>query len=855
MFARRRNSQKPGEELYAAFKQSFPEVGPGSSAGPGPLRSSSLSEALIDPLATNRYVAHCHSNIPGSAHVADLVTLQRSTMSPMLHDFDRKEVHRTDYFARRYENVDDNKDQDATPKSYQDSWRLTPSIMDPNSYAFSHFASQAPGYYTPGGFSTLYHPQAGDLHINTPGMGLNTPLSMPHSVHSLQAPDPNMHLHHFDPQMLHHAHSFHDPFAQHHQQQQTFAPHQFLQHQDSGYQDSSAKVTPTHSEINMGPQSGHQQAAQLAVAGHLTLPGMPPGEKYAILCPVFYHLSNRVCRFRYHTTLNAPTAMIKYADEIPVTYLNKGQAYTVSIFDTNPQMPRQPGAIKYRTYIRVSFEDEQQRAKPGACWQLWKEGRGTNEAHQRGGKLLAVEYVDPNQGGDEAIRKPQVELEKASFDGFAVTWIPNMTAGVPDCSISVRFNFLSTDFSHSKGVKGIPVRLCAKTELVTQQGPTANEPEVCFSKVKLFRDHGAERKLSNDVAHVKKTIEKLKQQIAQAEAGLGNSGKRKRSGSTAKAPVGSKPGKVIKHKRTWSVDSDGDVGRSSAEEDLHMKLVSMQDMFSSTRPVSVLYLRGEPEDDPDLHPVKLSGGDEIDLLARTMTWESRPTGSDTPGSPDRSPSSTPSRTTPKRKYSEILQSAVQEDGEDDCDSESNFPGSGAKSPSRPVKIPKLESDHILKSDMLAVDVDSNYEPPQERPIKPRKYDCHIRSRFSNNFAEACFYIRQKDSAKDIYRAVYLMHRTVRDLVNGISNKFQIDPLRVTQVTHINSKGLHIIVDEDVVRELPEGQDMLVEFAPMHTYEAVKHEFAAPAESEIMEDGMIDPLDPTISDPLEMWLNY
>ncbi|KAI9872450.1 MAG: hypothetical protein M1823_008166, partial [Watsoniomyces obsoletus] len=150
----------------------------------------------------------------------------------------------------------------------------------------------------------------------------------------------------------------------------------------------------------------------MAVPASLTLPGMPSGEK-----------------FRYHTTLNAPTAMIKHADEIPVTYLNKGQAYTVSIFDTAPPAPQQPGAIKYRTHLRVSFEDEQQRARPGACWQLWKEGRGTNEAHQRGGKLLAVEYVDPNQGGDDAIRKSQVELEKASFDGFAVTWYPNMTAG------------------------------------------------------------------------------------------------------------------------------------------------------------------------------------------------------------------------------------------------------------------------------------------------------------------------------------------------------------------------------------------------------------------------------------------
>ena len=116
-------------------------------------------------------------------------------------------------------------------------------------------------------------------------------------------------------------------------------------------------------------------------------------------------------------------------------------------------------------------------------------------------------------------------------------------------------------------------------------------------------------------------------------------------------------------------------------------------------------------------------------------------------------------------------------------------------------------------------------------------------------------MREKDSAKEYYRAVYLMQRTVKDLINKISEKFQIDPHRVTQVTHINSKGLRIIVDEDVVRQLPEGQDMIVEFAPLLSDQPVKHEFVAPAVTEVMVDGEIAPTDTLISDPLEMWLNY
>lgn len=862
MFSHRRNSQKPNDDLYASFKQNFPDVGPGtSSAGPGELpaltqRSASLSEALIDAPSTQRYVFRATSPqlSPPHRHIIDTTTM--SIMTPDDDELKPSNELVTDYFARPFDSVDDGKDVDATPKPFGDSWRLTPSLMDPNSFAFAAFANQPPGYYTPtpGGFNTLYHSQAGDLH--TPGMGMNTPLSLPHSIHGLHAHETNMHLQHFNPQMLHHPQMFQDPFSHHqqqqqHQQQQSFAPHAFLQHQDSGYvamDESPHKTTPQPNELMLAQSQSHP-SVQRSIAGTTQAPSMPMGDKYAMAESAFMRQTNTLSRFRFHTTLNAPTAMIKHSDEIPITYLNKGQAYTVSIFDTRPP-GLQATPVRYRTFVRVSFEDEQQRARPGSCWQLWKEGRGSNEAHQRGGKLLAVEYVDPNQGGDDATRKSQVELESASFDGFAVTWYPNPSPGVPDCSISVRFNFLSTDFSHSKGVKGIPVRLCAKTELLAPEGASINEPEVCFSKVKLFRDHGAERKLSNDVAHVKKTIEKLKQQISQAEAGLGGSGKRKRSGSTVK-PGASKPGKVLKHKRTWSVDSDVELGRSAAEEDLHMKLINMQDMFSSTRPVSVLYLQGEPEDDPDLHPVKLSGGDvvESDSMTRTETWDSRPS-IESPGSNGASPSSSSaSQVTPKRKYSEMQQSTIYEEGED-----VSTAGSRPRSPDRPVKIPKLESEAQQSPELLALDVDKSYQPPTEPPIKPGKINHFSPPNYTNRAAVACFYVRQRDDGKEYYRAVYLFRRTVRDLVNGISQKFQIDPQRVTQVTHVNSKGLHIIVDEDVVREVPEGQDMLVEFAPGGG-EHVKQEFASQPITEAMVDGIIEPVNTAVSDPLEMWLNY
>lgn len=514
--------------------------------------------------------------------------------------------------------------------------------------------------------------------------------------------------------------------------------------------------------------------------------------------------------------------MIKDSDEIPVTYLNKGQAYAVSISDSMGLGPA-AGPIKYRTVIRISFEDEQQRQRPSACWQLWKEGRGLAESHLRGGKLQAVEYVDPNQGGDEETKRPRVELEAASFDCFSVTWTPSAGSSSADCSVAVRFNFLSTDFSHSKGVKGIPVRLCAKTEIIssgTPDSPPAPTAEVCFCKVKLFRDHGAERKLSNDVAHIKKTIDKLNQQITQAENGLKDLGKRKRSG--ADKGGSHRAGKVQKHKRTWSVSSQGSNGRPPVEEDLHMKLATMQDMFTSTRPVSVLYLKGYEQDDPDVFPVSLPG-EPIDLTKvgqsdRKALSESTPTNSYI-ASPSPSSRSMPSDSRPCEPSS--FQKPAPFNSNQHLPNEweqqlvrhqftsTNF--SGFPSSNTAIKVPKGHTDESMSNWIEAFEVDPSYKAPAEKPIKPI----------------ACFYVLIKvigDTAgEDYYRAVYLMERTVKDLITSIAMKCGVDPRHVTRTLRVNSRGLKIMVDDEVVGELPEGQDMIVEFAQVNASTAFKQE--------------------------------
>lgn len=504
--------------------------------------------------------------------------------------------------------------------------------------------------------------------------------------------------------------------------------------------------------------------------------------------------------------------MIKHADEIPITYLNKGQAYAVSINDNLGLGPAQ-GPTKYRTVIRISFEDEEQRQRPSACWQLWKEGRGLAEAHQRGGKLQAVEYVDQNQSGDHDSRRPRVELEKASFDCFSVIWSPSPGSATADCSVAVRFNFLSTDFSHSKGVKGIPVRLCAKTEILTSgtpDSPPGSTSEVCFCKVKLFRDHGAERKLSNDVAHIKKTIDKLKQQITQFENGIKETGKRKRiSGEKGGSH---RPSKIPKHKRTWSVSSQGSSGRPAVEEDLHMKLATMQDMFTSTRPVSVLYLKGYEQDDPDAYPVALPGEGtdltKIDHLGRKASWDHKTLSESTPTnscavSPSPSSHSVPSdarSNEPSNSKRPMALSSNQQLPSNDWDQLTHFSHDNLVDlQNAPVKISKGNMGSSMSDWIEAFEVDPSYKAPAARSSKPI----------------ACFYVLVKVPTTgpegQYYKAVYLMERTVSDLITRIAMKCEVNPNHVIRTFRLNSKGLKIVVDDEVVREVPEGQDMVVEF--------------------------------------------
>lgn len=55
-----------------------------------------------------------------------------------------------------------------------------------------------------------------------------------------------------------------------------------------------------------------------------------------------------------------------------------------------------------------------------------------------------------------------------------------------------------------------------------------------------------------------------------------------------------------------------------------------------------------------------------------------------------------------------------------------------------------------------------------------------------------------------------MNRTSLDLKSKLAEKLHIDPCLITHVIWVNSKGLKVVVDDDVIQQLPEGQIMVAD---------------------------------------------
>jgi hypothetical protein len=185
------------------------------------------------------------------------------------------------------------------------------------------------------------------------------------------------------------------------------------------------------------------------------------------------------------------------------------------------------------------------------------------------------------------ISKPR--LEANSVDGFTVRWAaePGRQGA---CNISLKLEFLSTDFSQLKGVEGAPNRLCVETEVLTSTSPvaTTHDREIYFCQIKVFRQHGAERKASIGIANVQKRIMKVKMKLAEPD----RPPKRRRN---AIPELTSGPDI---HSNMTGVDKS--LGsRRNPRSRLQAKLLKLQNMILSPQAVSTLYPHEGRQNDYD----------------------------------------------------------------------------------------------------------------------------------------------------------------------------------------------------------------------------------------------------------------
>ena len=239
-------------------------------------------------------------------------------------------------------------------------------------------------------------------------------------------------------------------------------------------------------------------------------------------------------------------------------------------------------------------------------------------------------------------------------------------------SISVfDFYFYLPTFSHSKGVKGVPVRLVAKTEYLgttDSNFQNAVASELAYCKIKLFRDKGAERKLANDRQHLERAIEKLRQQAQQVTTGtsdapqqISNKKKKRHSPGGASAPESHMTSPQRRHRRDWSISSNASTisnnGNPRSQQDEAQrkldKAIAMESMFSSIHQTSVFSLFGDPSDDPGLpfSPIAPQSPWEAPGVSTTYAPEEKLAGTVQRSSPALSQTSFCSMTSDKLGYS------------------------------------------------------------------------------------------------------------------------------------------------------------------------------------------------------------
>ncbi|XP_060949116.1 grainyhead-like transcription factor 2b isoform X1 [Limanda limanda] len=181
--------------------------------------------------------------------------------------------------------------------------------------------------------------------------------------------------------------------------------------------------------------------------------------------------------FRY--TLDATRSLRQKQGEGPMTYLNKGQFYAVTLNELSANNRLRQPISKVRSVVMVVFSEDKNRDEQLKYWKYW-------HSRQHTAKQRVLDIADYKESFNTI-----GNIEEIAYNAISFTWDVNEEA-----KIFITVNCLSTDFSSQKGVKGLPLMIQIDTYSYNNR---SNKPlHRAFSQIKVFCDKGAERKIRDE---------------------------------------------------------------------------------------------------------------------------------------------------------------------------------------------------------------------------------------------------------------------------------------------------------------------------------------------------------------------
>uniref|UniRef100_A0A3B4UCD5 Grainyhead-like transcription factor 2b n=1 Tax=Seriola dumerili TaxID=41447 RepID=A0A3B4UCD5_SERDU len=181
--------------------------------------------------------------------------------------------------------------------------------------------------------------------------------------------------------------------------------------------------------------------------------------------------------FRY--TLDATRSLRQKQGEGPMTYLNKGQFYAVTLNELSANNRLRHPISKVRSVIMVVFSEDKNRDEQLKYWKYW-------HSRQHTAKQRVLDIADYKESFNTI-----GNIEEIAYNAISFTWDVNEEA-----KIFITVNCLSTDFSSQKGVKGLPLMIQIDTYSYNNR---SNKPlHRAYSQIKVFCDKGAERKIRDE---------------------------------------------------------------------------------------------------------------------------------------------------------------------------------------------------------------------------------------------------------------------------------------------------------------------------------------------------------------------